>query len=961
MKTSIKLIGVFALVLCMVLAAFAVTSEDVDADEKLSTFAGKINTYADDIGVSPIVKASVSDNKLNIDILTESDSIEDVSLDLFQPLYKFTALFGGYNNVTIGDTKVIDKGTPVNVMYFGFKVLNEVKKGIADDEVKYLSSMMIDGSEYDVVITVYISSEFRSLANVIFNDGLIDVEPEGQGQLTDVKVTVNMNDALYKIFGNKSSTEFRSLNLWQLVNSLAASDVLKNLVGESNCAYADLICEEIKSANNFTGFLADSLSLVYDNGTATVDMPAFKKVDASSTKGFRGLMETISNAMKYGYDKDEQKVSTYSELKDSNRQIGFKNIGLKMTSGYEKTKKLYDTLWTVPTVTYASKNVTVQVETSSGDSATINGSASVSAIPGNHLKLEIIPGGDRQIDSVSYYVNNQYKGSLLTIREQTFNVLFDEAGVHTIKITTEEPPVPPSTYTITVTNDGNGTASASASSAAAGTTITLTATPKEGYMFDAWESSDVTITNNTFAMPAKNVAIKATFKPIPPESFLITVTTIGSGSASADKTTAQAGETITLSQKAGTGYYFVGWDSEQVTVSDNSFTMPAENVTVTAMFDLITIYLTIEDVDNGYIVGDTAVPYGSDAAFSIVADDDYIVESLIIDGKTVAASGTHVFSKVTESHTIGATFKYVKGASTDVDEEGNTIETYTEEIEGKEVDVEKKSYVDGSSLDIAFSEDEETKVTASAVITTDSQGNVESQVMASIYADGATIISTTQLEVAQTSAKAVAAAVGITDPEEVEVVIDATTGTAKSEINISLDITKYDGTSTITFMGDKSGLSFDNDSMKGIKNKGNDIQLNLSETSILTPEQEKAAEGNKVFEITAKAGDAVITTLEGKAYLALPIDLPAGTTVDKVSIYYLADDGKVEKIQTTYEDGKAIGELTHFSKYFAAVNYSPEPEPEPSGDGLNVWLIVGIVAVVLIVVAGGAYFWFNRR
>jgi hypothetical protein len=409
------------------------------------------------------------------------------------------------------------------------------------------------------------------------------------------------------------------------------------------------------------------------------------------------------------------------------------------------------------------------------------------------------------------------------------------------------------------------------------------------------------------------------------------------------------------------GYHFVEWDSEQVAVSNNTFTMPAENVVVVAIFELNTIEMTIIEPEHGYIVGDEAVLYGSDASFSIVADDDYIVESLIIDGATVAANGTYVFSKVTTSHSIGATFKYVKGASTDIDEDGNTTETYTEEIAGKEVDVEKKSYTDGSSVNIATNEDEETKVTASAVITTDSQGNVESQVMASIYAGGATIISTTQLEVAQTSAKAVAAAVGITDPEDVEVVIDATTGTARSEINISVDITKYDGTSTITFMGDKSGLSFDNDSMKGIKNKGNDIQLNLSETSILTPEQEKAADGNKVFEITAKAGDAVITTLDGKAYLALPIELPAGTTVDKVSIYYLADDGKVEKIQTTYEDGKAIGELTHFSKYFAAVNYSPEPEPEPSGDGLNVWLIVGIVAVVLIVVAGGAYFWFNRR
>lgn len=73
-------------------------------------------------------------------------------------------------------------------------------------------------------------------------------------------------------------------------------------------------------------------------------------------------------------------------------------------------------------------------------------------------------------------------------------------------------------YGITVLNDGNGTANASVSEAASGTTVTLTATPASGYVFDAWEvvSGGITITGDTFTMPANAVEIKAKFKSTTP-------------------------------------------------------------------------------------------------------------------------------------------------------------------------------------------------------------------------------------------------------------------------------------------------------------------------------------------------------------------------------------------------------------------------------------------------------------
>ena len=66
-------------------------------------------------------------------------------------------------------------------------------------------------------------------------------------------------------------------------------------------------------------------------------------------------------------------------------------------------------------------------------------------------------------------------------------------------------------YTVTVTSGDHGTASASPELACESELVTLTATPNDGYVFDRWEVTEggVTIENNTFAMPANNVAITA--------------------------------------------------------------------------------------------------------------------------------------------------------------------------------------------------------------------------------------------------------------------------------------------------------------------------------------------------------------------------------------------------------------------------------------------------------------------
>ncbi|MCL2078162.1 MAG: InlB B-repeat-containing protein [Oscillospiraceae bacterium] len=131
------------------------------------------------------------------------------------------------------------------------------------------------------------------------------------------------------------------------------------------------------------------------------------------------------------------------------------------------------------------------------------------------------------------------------------------------------------------------------------TTVTIrsTSSPPTGKQFKEWEvvSGGVTLANSqsettTFTMPSHDVEIRATFEDI---KYTVTVNSIGSTNAIGGGEYA-FGETVTIN--AGTPTFnntkFVRWDtiSAGVTFEDGensitTFEMPANNVTVTAVWD----------------------------------------------------------------------------------------------------------------------------------------------------------------------------------------------------------------------------------------------------------------------------------------------------------------------------------------------------------------------------------------
>ena len=171
----------------------------------------------------------------------------------------------------------------------------------------------------------------------------------------------------------------------------------------------------------------------------------------------------------------------------------------------------------------------------------------------------------------------------------------------------------PDTYSVSCETVTGGTLSATPSKAEAGAEVTLTATPDAGYAFnndwvvkDAGEA-EITVNDGKFTMPAKDVTVSGSFSKV---DYTITKADCEGGSFTVKKngvevTKAQVGDAITLEASAAEGYEFDSWTvtnestSKTVYVSENSFTMPGANVTVSANFlkaDVIPVYASVADL-----------------------------------------------------------------------------------------------------------------------------------------------------------------------------------------------------------------------------------------------------------------------------------------------------------------------------------------------------------------------------
>ena len=124
----------------------------------------------------------------------------------------------------------------------------------------------------------------------------------------------------------------------------------------------------------------------------------------------------------------------------------------------------------------------------------------------------------------------------------------------------------------------------------------------EGYTFSGWTTTDATVTDGSFTMPSQDVELVGIWTKNT-EAAKYDVTYVINGDKPADfmpptQKEYEAGVSVPLdSTEANTvidGYRFSGWSTQDVTLSDTGFTMPAQNVTIVGSFTRISYTVCYE-------------------------------------------------------------------------------------------------------------------------------------------------------------------------------------------------------------------------------------------------------------------------------------------------------------------------------------------------------------------------------
>lgn len=242
-------------------------------------------------------------------------------------------------------------------------------------------------------------------------------------------------------------------------------------------------------------------------------------------------------------------------------------------------------------------------------------------------------------------------------------------------------PAPGVTYTITFNaNDGSVNPATATQSFTEGMpqalkTIAELGFSKNGFYFAGW-SAAADATKSSYADGAEytanaNITFYAIWSAIPVYSVMISSE---HGTVTPSQATGIEGTEIVLSNTPAIGWQFDSYTvmagSTNVEVTNDKFTMPAQDVTVTANFTAIDYNVEIGSIANGSIVAKIGLStvntanYGQTITLTATAEsDNYRIDTLSVtanDGTSVTLSGTgntRTFAMPAQSVTVNATFE----------------------------------------------------------------------------------------------------------------------------------------------------------------------------------------------------------------------------------------------------------------------------------------------------------------
>ena len=228
------------------------------------------------------------------------------------------------------------------------------------------------------------------------------------------------------------------------------------------------------------------------------------------------------------------------------------------------------------------------------------------------------------------------------------------------------------TYTLTlVANPTEGGVVSGGGDFEEGEEVTLSATANAGFEFVNWINvADEVVSDEAafeYTMPAQDVTLTANFEIIPPTYTLTLVANPTEGGVVTGGGDFEEGDEIPLLAMPNTGYIFVSWtNAADDVVSEDAgfeFTMPAEDVTLTANFTQVGIYvlsLTANPPVGGTVTGGGAYDEGDEVIVTAIPNDGYeFISWTNADDEVVSLEPQYEFIMPGENVTLTANFGVV--------------------------------------------------------------------------------------------------------------------------------------------------------------------------------------------------------------------------------------------------------------------------------------------------------------
>ena len=342
------------------------------------------------------------------------------------------------------------------------------------------------------------------------------------------------------------------------------------------------------------------------------------------------------------------------------------------------------------TISYLfAKTYTINVTTDYGSS--VSGSYPDTVVEGSNKYLHISKRQGYKLTSVILDDSSQTIPSQTEASGEVMTISLENiTSNHNLVVTSE-----PFKYTITTSAGSNGSITPSAT-VNYGSSKTINMSPSTGYEVNEVIVDGINkgkITTYTFNNITDNHTISVTFKKLDEQKFTVNCTTVQNGNISVSPSSATVGTKITIYVNPSEGYRLKQIDSSPtVNINNNQFTMPAQNVTLTPVFEQIqvqTYAITVGTSEHGTATAShTSASAGTTITMTATPGQGYVLKSYatqpfvsVVNGQFVMPSSPITVTPIFDVASVVKT-SYDIYVSTETTDRGDVSVTGVDETKG---------------------------------------------------------------------------------------------------------------------------------------------------------------------------------------------------------------------------------------------------------------------------------------